>query len=279
MNYLTLLGQTDTWINRNGDAVPIADLPADDAYVAYGWLGDNAVSIATHVLDDLLDLTEWPQAEWIPTCADELIALSGNVRAWLESTPLAQKLIKHGSTHTESIDGETVTFTAIRIGGIRRWVFTGCITAGGYVSWQDAAVEARLQLTGQTQGRLAALRGHEVPQTVHRANWKKHLTPITGKGYSSQVTEFSFDLLPDSPPPRPPRRAAILLATSPEWAAALAESDPDPFADIRELLHLRAEARQRADRTKRKADYAVVDGLAGEIADAVAAVLAFAPNP
>ncbi|MEU4229422.1 hypothetical protein AB0F17_34440 [Nonomuraea sp. NPDC026600] len=273
MNFLSLLGQANVWLNRHGDAVPIDDLPTDDAWAAFGWLRDHAVSLAAHVLDELLDLPEWPQSDWLPASPDDMIALGGNAQPWLKATPLAQKLIKHGSSRTETIDGETVTFRALSIGGIRRWIFTGCITAGGYASWQDAAVEAKLQLTGQTQGRLAAQRGHHVERKVHRANWTKHLTPLTEKGYSGEVVMFSYDLLADDWPPRPPRRAATLLAASPDWAAALTQSDHDPFGDIRDLLQQRAEAQQRADRSKRKADTAAVDRLSGEIADAVAVVL------
>ncbi|MEV4078735.1 hypothetical protein AB0J43_00385 [Nonomuraea fuscirosea] len=175
-------------------------------------------------------------------------------------------MIKRACTHTETNEGEAVTFTALRIGGLRRWIFAGCLTAGGYASWQDAAVEAKLQLTGQTQGELAAARGHEVPKNVHRANWAKHLERLTSKVYISQAVMFDFDLLSDSPPLRPPCRAATALSASPDWAAALTRSDPDPIGGVRDLLQQRAQAKKRVQRS-------AAARLSDVIADAVADVL------
>lgn len=81
-------------------------------------------------------------------------------------------------TETRIVEGHEVTFSTVNM-GVTRWVFSGCINAGGYKTADYAAVEAAAQIQGRLQGRLAAEHGHtDVPQKLHRATWKAEVAPV-----------------------------------------------------------------------------------------------------
>ncbi|MFI7641870.1 hypothetical protein [Nonomuraea sp. NPDC049400] len=195
--YFTLLNQDRQWVDGRGHAVPVDHLPADDAYVAGCWLRDNAVALARHIHHELRHLPAQPLPHWIPV---PHALTDGASQAWVEATPLAKKLSAHASVHFTRIDGKLVRFHTISVDGIRRWRFSGCNVARGYATWQDAAVEAELQLAGKVRGPLAAARGHIVDQAVHRANVRQQLAALRTKGSKAEAVVFSFDLLPDNVP-------------------------------------------------------------------------------
>lgn len=78
-------------------------------------------------------------------------------------------------TETRAIAGKQIEMFQIPGG---RWVFDGSLNPMGYLTADDAAVEAELQLTNQAQGRLATGR---VDVKVHRANWRKHVAPLMNR--------------------------------------------------------------------------------------------------
>lgn len=76
-----------------------------------------------------------------------------------------------------TVAGTEVTFADAA--PLDRWVFAGSINPGGYLTVEDAMVEAEAQLEGRLQGRLAAEAGHtDVPQRTHRQTWDREVAPV-----------------------------------------------------------------------------------------------------
>lgn len=62
-----------------------------------------------------------------------------------------------------------------------RWIFAGSINAGGYLTLEDAVVEATAQVNGQIRGRISATLGKLPKLADHRAYWKANLEKLAGR--------------------------------------------------------------------------------------------------
>lgn len=78
-------------------------------------------------------------------------------------------------TQDRDIAGRKVTFRQIPGG---RWVFTGSLNAGGYLTVDDAAIEAQAQIEHRAQG---GLNQQPVEVKTHRRTWRQEIQPAASR--------------------------------------------------------------------------------------------------
>jgi hypothetical protein len=62
-----------------------------------------------------------------------------------------------------------------------RWIFAGSINAGGYLTIEDAMVEAVAQVDGKLRGRISATLGKLPKQRDHAAYWQANLETLANR--------------------------------------------------------------------------------------------------
>lgn len=62
-----------------------------------------------------------------------------------------------------------------------RWIFAGSINAGGYLTIEDAMVEATAQIDGKLRGRISATLGNMPKQRDHTAYWRANLEALASR--------------------------------------------------------------------------------------------------
>lgn len=62
-----------------------------------------------------------------------------------------------------------------------RWIFAGSINPGGYLTVDDALVEATAQVEGKLRGRISATLGNLPKQRAHTAYWKANLEELASR--------------------------------------------------------------------------------------------------